>query len=121
MRSANAMGGPIHVLPVIAAVVILVRLIRGRRLLRTIGDRARAEDLVQDVFIRVFRHLHRFDRTRKFSTWIYTIAANLAKTELRSGSRNPVVLQRLLELEDATARPDDVLRRNSLLTVWRGA
>ncbi|PYO73626.1 MAG: hypothetical protein DMD64_06480, partial [Gemmatimonadetes bacterium] len=37
---------------------------------RTIGDRERAEDLVQEVFIRVFRHLHRFDQTKKFSTWI---------------------------------------------------
>src|SRR5207249_1131411 len=45
---------------------------------RTIGDRERAEDLVQEVFIRVFRHLHRFDQTKKFSTWIYTIASNLA-------------------------------------------
>src|SRR5213592_4286861 len=42
---------------------------------RTIGDRERAEDLVQEVFIRVFRHLHRFDQTKKFSTWIYTIAS----------------------------------------------
>jgi hypothetical protein len=33
---------------------------------RTIGDRERAEDLVQEVFIRVFRHLHRFDQTKKF-------------------------------------------------------
>src|SRR2546425_778707 len=49
---------------------------------RTIGDRERAEDLVQEVFIRVFRHLHRFDQTKKFSTWIYTIASNLAKNEL---------------------------------------
>src|SRR2546422_10220453 len=48
---------------------------------RTIGDRERAEDLVQEVFIRVFRHLHRFDQTKKFSTWIYTIASNLAKNE----------------------------------------
>src|SRR2546422_6705948 len=46
---------------------------------RTIGDRERAEDLVQEVFIRVFRHLHRFDQTKKFSTWIYTIASNLGK------------------------------------------
>jgi RNA polymerase sigma-70 factor (ECF subfamily) len=58
---------------------------------RTIGDRERAEDLVQEVFIRVFRHLHRFDRTKKFSTWIYTIASYLAKNELRSRSRNPLV------------------------------
>ena len=35
---------------------------------RTIGDRERAEDLVQEVFIRVYRHLHRFDRSKKFST-----------------------------------------------------
>src|SRR5512134_3780392 len=35
---------------------------------RTIGDRERAEDLVQEVFIRVYRHLHRFDRKKKSST-----------------------------------------------------
>ena len=55
---------------------------------RTIGDREKAEDLVQEVFIRVYRHLHRFDRSKKFSTWAYTIASNLAKNELRNRSRN---------------------------------
>src|SRR5665647_2625090 len=40
---------------------------------RTVGDRERAEDLVQEVFVRVYRHLARFDRSKKFSTWIYTI------------------------------------------------
>jgi RNA polymerase sigma factor (sigma-70 family) len=59
---------------------------------RTIGDREKAEDLVQEVFIRVYRHLHRFDRSKKFSTWAYTIASNLAKNELRNRSRNPLVL-----------------------------
>src|SRR6267378_8035704 len=59
---------------------------------RTIGDRDRAEDLVQEVFIRVHRHLHRFDQSKKFSTWVYTIASNLAKNELRNRSRNPLVL-----------------------------
>src|SRR5688572_11457082 len=53
---------------------------------RTIGDREKAEDLVQEVFIRVHRHLHRFDRSKMFSTWIYTIASNLAKNELRNRS-----------------------------------
>src|SRR2546430_1851502 len=41
---------------------------------RTIGDRERAEDLVQEVFIRVFRHLHRFDQTKKFSTGTETVS-----------------------------------------------
>ena len=58
---------------------------------RMIGDRERSEDLVQEAFMRVYRHLHRFDPTKKFSTWIYTIASNLAKNELRNRNRSPLV------------------------------
>ena len=92
---------------------------------RTIGDRDRAEDLVQETFIRVYRHLARFDQSKKFSTWIYTIASNLAKNELRNRSRNPLVLfqtiktnwdadHRPLEWEDNTYRPDDLFRKRHL-------
>jgi RNA polymerase sigma-70 factor (ECF subfamily) len=92
---------------------------------RIVGDRERAEDLVQEVFVRVYRHLGRFDRSKKFSTWIYTIASNLAKNELRNRSRNPLVLfqtikanwddeERPLQFEDTTARPDDMFRRRHL-------
>ena len=51
---------------------------------RKTGDGDRAQDLVQEAFIRVTRHLHRFDTTKKFSTWVYTIASNLSKNELRN-------------------------------------
>jgi RNA polymerase sigma-70 factor (ECF subfamily) len=89
---------------------------------RIVGDRERAEDLVQEVFVRVYRHLGRFDRSKKFSTWIYTIASNLAKNELRNRSRSPLVLftsmtkgwedeERPLEFEDPTSRPDDLFRK----------
>ena len=92
---------------------------------RTIGDRERAEDLVQEVFIRVHRHLQRFDQSKKFSTWIYTIASNLAKNELRNRSRSPLVLfqtikknweadHRPLEWEDTKLRPDDLFRKRHL-------
>jgi RNA polymerase sigma-70 factor, ECF subfamily len=92
---------------------------------RTIADRERAEDLVQEVFIRVYRHIHRFDRSKKFSTWIYTIASNLAKNELRNRSRNPLVLfqaikknwqdeERPLQFEDSSTRPDDMYRKRHL-------
>src|SRR5437667_7026591 len=92
---------------------------------RTIGDREKAEDLVQEVFIRVYRHLHRFDRSKKFSTWAYTIASNLAKNELRNRSRNPLVLfqsmrstsdedDRPLQFEDTSSRPDDMYRKRHL-------
>jgi RNA polymerase sigma-70 factor, ECF subfamily len=92
---------------------------------RTTGDRERSEDLVQETFIRVYRHLHRFDQSKKFSTWVYTIASNLAKNELRNRSRNPLVLfqtirkswdsdERPLEWEDNTYRPDDLFRKRHL-------
>ena len=98
---------------------------------RTIGDRERAEDLVQEVFIRVHRHLHRFDQEKKFSTWIYTIASNLAKNELRNRSRSPLVLfqtirknweadHRPLQFEDRHYRPEDLYRKRHLreLVEW---
>lgn len=53
---------------------------------RSIGDRDRAEELVQEVFIRAFRRLRRFDRTERFSTWIYTIASNLVVAQLGGGA-----------------------------------
>ncbi|MEJ2503884.1 MAG: sigma-70 family RNA polymerase sigma factor [Gemmatimonadota bacterium] len=92
---------------------------------RMIGDRERAEDLVQETFVRVHRHLHRYDQKRKFSTWAYTIAGNLAKNELRNRSRNPLVLfqtikknwdadHRPLEWEDERYRPDDLFRKRDL-------
>src|SRR3569832_866895 len=92
---------------------------------RTIGDREKSEDLVLEVFIRVYRHLHRFDRSKKFSTWAYTIASNLAKNELRNRSRNPLVLfqtvqknwqddDRPLQFEDSSSRPDDMYRKRHL-------
>ncbi|MEJ2678377.1 MAG: sigma-70 family RNA polymerase sigma factor [Gemmatimonadota bacterium] len=92
---------------------------------RMIGDRDRAEDLVQETLVRVYRHLERFDQSRKFSTWVYTIAGNLAKNELRNRSRSPLVLfqaiqdrwnedQRPLEWEDNSYRPDDLYRKRHL-------
>src|SRR5688572_32087176 len=83
---------------------------------RTIGDRDRAEDLVQEVFIRVYRHLHRFDRSKKFSTWVYTIASNLAKNELRNRSRNPLVLfQTMQSASDDEDRPLQLDRKSTRL------
>lgn len=93
---------------------------------RMIGDRERAEDLVQEAFIRVHRHLHRFDRSRKFSTWLYTIASNLAKNELRNRGRSPLVFvesakpswegesTRMLQFEDSSTRPDDMFATRHL-------
>jgi RNA polymerase sigma-70 factor (ECF subfamily) len=50
---------------------------------RLLGDSFYSEDIVQETFVRVYRNKHRYHQVAKFSTWIYTIASNLAKTELR--------------------------------------
>jgi|RhiMethySRZTD1v2_1073278.scaffolds.fasta_scaffold838439_2 RNA polymerase sigma-70 factor, ECF subfamily len=50
---------------------------------RYIRDFQRSEDLAQEAFVRVYLHRERYRKTGKFSTWIFTIAVNLAKNEIR--------------------------------------
>jgi RNA polymerase sigma-70 factor (ECF subfamily) len=50
---------------------------------RMLNDQSEAEDLVQETFLRVWTHRQDYDFSYCLSTWIYTIALNLAKNELR--------------------------------------
>lgn len=52
-------------------------------LLRSVQDRSRAEELLQDVFLRVVRSKDRYQPSAKFTTWLYSIARNLAVDESR--------------------------------------
>jgi RNA polymerase sigma-70 factor (ECF subfamily) len=52
-----------------------------------VGHREQAEDLAQEVFLRVFRARERYEPGAKFSTWLFTIANNVASNALRSKSR----------------------------------
>jgi len=64
----------------------LVRRYQGRvtnLVSRVLNDRECADDLAQEVFVRVFVHRRNYRRGSKFSTWLFTIAANLAKNEIR--------------------------------------
>ena len=54
---------------------------------RFVGDRETAEDIVQETFLRCLRHSHQYPAIERVSTWLYTIAGNLAKTELRRRKR----------------------------------
>lgn len=56
---------------------------------RVLKDWAEAADVVEEAFIRVHRHCHRFDLQARFSTWLYTIALNLARNRLRHRARQP--------------------------------
>jgi len=54
-----------------------------------VGRLDEAEDLTQDVFLRIYRARKGYRPKAKFSTWLFTIANNLAMNHLRSRGRNP--------------------------------
>ncbi|UCD16204.1 MAG: sigma-70 family RNA polymerase sigma factor [Candidatus Zixiibacteriota bacterium] len=54
---------------------------------RMIQSNEEAEDIVQETFVRVYQHRASFDFKHCFSTWLYTIALNLARNELRKRKR----------------------------------
>ncbi|HXR48127.1 MAG TPA: sigma-70 family RNA polymerase sigma factor [Candidatus Limnocylindrales bacterium] len=58
-------------------------------LCRMLGNEDDANDLAQETFVRVFRACTSFRTNEKFSTWLYTIAANLARNHFRWRSRHP--------------------------------
>lgn len=65
-----------------------------------LGDRIDAEDVVQETFLRVYRNKHLYKNIAKFSTWIYTIAGNLSKTELRRRKRRKLMSLSHLGFDD---------------------
>ena len=81
-------------------------------------DRGAAEDVAQEVFVKLWRALPRYDGRARLSTWIYAITRNAAVSALRSRRRSvslsdPAVLE---EAEAAAAAPapdpgDEALRR----------
>ena len=65
--------------------------------LRLVGDRALAEDLTQEVFIRVFQGLPKFSLRSKFTTWLFQVTKNRVLDELRASERRP---RALVAIED---------------------
>ena len=66
--------------------------------MRLVGDRALAEDLTQEVFIRDFQGLPKFSLRSKFTTWLFQVTKNRVLDELRASERRP---RALVALDDA--------------------
>ena len=67
---------------------------------RFVNDLDLAEDLVQDTLLKLYTHKDSYREIAKFSTWLYTIAANLARTELRKKKRRKTFSVTELSRED---------------------
>jgi len=64
------------------------------------GDVEQSEDVVQDTMLRLYEKKHYYKEIAKFSTWIYTIARNLANTELRKRKRRKTTYLSQMSKED---------------------
>jgi RNA polymerase sigma-70 factor, ECF subfamily len=80
---------------------------------RFIGDYEASADIVQDTMIKVYRNKDSYKSIAKFSTWIYTIAGNLARTEYQRRKRRRFFSispkgdeQEIFEIPDESYRPD---------------
>ena len=86
---------------------------------RFLGDRDDAEDVVQEAFVRVWRNRNAYTPAGKFSTWLYAIASNLAKTRLRRWALRRIVRLggprpdgTVFDLPDEGERPDGAADEN---------
>ncbi len=83
------------------------------------GDRSLAEDLTQEVFLRVFQGLPNFSLRSKFTTWLFQVTKNRVLDELRASERRP---RSVMAIEDV--RPLEVLdapfeRMEAIDALWR--
>jgi len=86
--------------------------------LRMVGDRSLAEDLTQEVFLRVYQGLARFSSRSKFTTWLFQVTKNRVLDELRASERRPRTVvdvdEMSLEVVDAPFE-----RLEAIDAVWR--
>lgn len=97
-----------------------------------VGHREEAEDLAQEVFLRVYRHRKNYQPRAKFVTWLYHIVRNVARNALRTRRRHPVLPLQAALLSDQdglepiltdlrTEAPSRPLERGELRGVVRAA
>jgi RNA polymerase sigma-70 factor, ECF subfamily len=98
------------------------------RFCRWLTDRQEAEDLAQDVFLRLYRSRKRYQPRARFSTWLYHISRNVARNALRSRRRHPCLrMGSLAAFEEETPHldrqeaPSRPLERSELIVQVREA
>ena len=83
------------------------------------GDRALAEDLTQEVFLRVFQGLPKFSLRSKFTTWLFQVTKNRVLDELRASERRPRALVALDDIAPLEVLDQPVERLEEIDALWR--
>jgi RNA polymerase sigma-70 factor (ECF subfamily) len=86
---------------------------------RVVGNKGLAEDLTQEIFLRVYQGLPRFSHRSKFTTWLFQVTKNRVLDELRAQERRPRVAATLDDMPslEAFELPED--QAETMDTLWR--
>jgi len=87
--------------------------------LRLVGDRALAEDLTQEVFLRVYQGLPGFSLRSRFTTWLFQVTKNRVLDELRAIERRPRAVVGLDEIAPLEVLDQPFERSAAIDAVWR--
>src|ERR687896_2042602 len=87
--------------------------------MRLVGDRSLAEDLTQEVFLRVFQGLPKFSLRCRFTTWLFQVTKNRVLDELRAVERRPRAAVALDDLPPLEVVDQPFERMEAIDAVWR--
>jgi RNA polymerase sigma-70 factor, ECF subfamily len=87
--------------------------------LRLVGDRALAEDLTQEVFLRVYQGLPKFSLKCRFTTWLFQVTKNRVLDELRASERRPRSVVTIDDIPPLEVLDAPVERIEAMDAVWR--
>ena len=88
-------------------------------ILRLTGDRANAEDLTQDVFLRVFQALPRFSSRSTFTTWLFQVTKNRVLDEFRARERRPHAVVNLDDMPTLAVVDRPIEESETIDGLWR--
>jgi RNA polymerase sigma-70 factor (ECF subfamily) len=86
---------------------------------RLTGDRPLAEDLTQEVFVRVFNGLPRFSLRCKFTTWLFQVTKNRVLDELRARERRPQAVVNIDDMPHLESLDQPIERLEAIDAIWR--
>jgi RNA polymerase sigma-70 factor (ECF subfamily) len=87
--------------------------------LRLVGDRALAEDLTQEIFLRVYQGLPKFSLKCRFTTWLFQVAKNRVLDEMRASERRPRSVVTIDDIPPLEVVDAPVERLEAMDAVWR--
>ena len=87
--------------------------------LRLVGDRSLAEDLTQEVFIRVYQGLPNFSLRCQFTTWLFQVTKNRVLDELRARERRPNSFVSFDDVAPLESYDQPVERTETIDAIWR--